>query len=99
MPHDLSRLTDAERRLLGLLVNGHTVKSAAALIGATETAVQERLRVARRKTGVTSSRELARLVLAARDLPQIIRDSFSGVATSPGLGQTTAASTQRGRKG
>lgn len=59
---DLSRLSDAERRALLLLAQGHTAKSAAVLLDTTEAAVNERLREARRKTGVGSSRELARLV-------------------------------------
>ncbi|MFT4251329.1 MAG: hypothetical protein QM608_02455 [Caulobacter sp.] len=59
---DLSRLSDAERRALLLLARGHTAKSAAVELGASESAVNERLREARRKTGAGSSRELARLV-------------------------------------
>jgi DNA-binding CsgD family transcriptional regulator len=59
---DLSRLSDAERRTLLLLAEGHTAKSAAALLETSEAAVNERLREARRKTGVGSSRELARRV-------------------------------------
>lgn len=71
---DLSRLSDAERRALLLLAQGHTAKSAAALLDTTEPAVNERLREARRKTGVGSSRELARLV------SQENRDEKIGVA-------------------
>ncbi|PXA94367.1 hypothetical protein DMC18_06555 [Caulobacter sp. D5] len=59
---DLSRLSDAERRVLLLLARGHTAKSAAVALGVSESAVNERLREARRKTGVGSSRQLARLV-------------------------------------
>jgi DNA-binding CsgD family transcriptional regulator len=58
---DLTRLTDAERRALALLAQGHTAKSAAVALGVSEGAVNERLREARRKTGVGSSRQLARL--------------------------------------
>lgn len=61
---DLSRLNDAERHILSLLAEGHTAKSIAAETGRTEGAVNERLREARRKTGVGSSRELARLLRA-----------------------------------
>ena len=61
---DLSRLNEAERRVLGLLAEGHTAKSIAQTIGSTPAAVNERLREARRKTGVGSSRELARLLKA-----------------------------------
>ena len=61
---DLSRLNDAEHRVLRLLAEGHTAKSIATELGTTPAAVNERLREARRKTGVGSSRELARLLKA-----------------------------------
>jgi DNA-binding CsgD family transcriptional regulator len=61
---DLSRLNDAECRVLRLLAEGHTAKSIATELGMTPAAVNERLREARRKTGVGSSRELARLLKA-----------------------------------
>src|SRR5436190_24007912 len=57
---ELSRLNEAERRVLHLLAEGHTAKSIAAELGTTTAAVNERLREARRKTGAGSSRELAR---------------------------------------
>ena len=47
-----------------MLASGHTAKSIANLTGRSEGAINERLRDARRKTGVSSSRELARI---ARD--------------------------------
>jgi DNA-binding CsgD family transcriptional regulator len=59
---DLGRLNDAERQVLLLLAEGHTAKSVANELGSTPAAVNERLREARRKTGVGSSRELARLL-------------------------------------
>lgn len=55
-------LTDREMEILRLLVVGHTVKTIAARLGRSETSINERLRSARRKTGVGSSRELARLL-------------------------------------
>ena len=55
-------LSDQEMEILNLLVAGHTVKSIAARLGRSETSINERLRSARRKTGVGSSRELARLL-------------------------------------
>jgi DNA-binding CsgD family transcriptional regulator len=63
-PVDLDRLNDAERGVLRLLAEGHTAKSIANATGSTPAAVNERLREARRKTGVGSSRELARLLRA-----------------------------------
>jgi DNA-binding CsgD family transcriptional regulator len=61
---DLGRLNESERRVLGLLAEGHTAKSIANTLGTTPAAVNERLREARRKTGAGSSRELARLLRA-----------------------------------
>lgn len=55
-------LNDLELRFLDLLAKGHTVKSIAILTGKSVGAINERLRDARRKTGVGSSRELARLI-------------------------------------
>lgn len=64
---DLTRLSQAERDVLELLARGHTAKSIAGLTGQSEGAVNERLRTARRKTGVGSSRELARLLFAQKN--------------------------------
>jgi len=61
---ELSRLNEAEKRVLRLLAEGHTAKSIATELGTTPAAVNERLREARRKTGIGSSRELARLLKA-----------------------------------
>lgn len=69
------RLNEAERAVLRLLAQGHTAKSIAATLGASVGAVNERLREARRKTGIGSSRELARLLRAQEN-----RDEEIGVA-------------------
>lgn len=53
-------LTEKELEILRLLTAGHTVKSIAVRLGRSETSINERLRDARRKTGIGSSRELAR---------------------------------------
>lgn len=71
----IDRLNAAERELLLLLGCGHTAKSIAALKGLTEFAVNERFRSARRKTGLGSSREIARLLVAQQN-----RDDFMGLA-------------------
>lgn len=60
----LDRLNPVERDLLGLLGRGHTAKSIATLRSMSEAAVNERFRSARRKTGIGSSREIARLIVA-----------------------------------
>jgi DNA-binding CsgD family transcriptional regulator len=61
---DLTRLNAAEIRVLDLLADRHTAKSIASLTGCSVASVNERLRHSRRKTGVPSSRELARLLRA-----------------------------------
>ena len=53
-------LTEKELEILRLLAGGHTVKSIAMQLDRSEASINERLREARRKTGVGSSRELAR---------------------------------------
>lgn len=55
-------LSDKELEILRLLAGGHTVKSIASGLGRSEASINERLREARRKTGIGSSRELARLL-------------------------------------
>lgn len=89
---DLSRLNDGERRVLRLLAEGHTAKSIAVAIDATPAAINERLREARRKTGVGSSRELARLLRA-----QESRDEIIGVAIVPTGGAAITPSDARRR--
>lgn len=59
-------LNEKELEILRLLAVGHTVKSIAAGLDRSEASINERLREARRKTGVGSSRELARLLDAQK---------------------------------
>lgn len=61
-PRAIAELTDKELEVLRLLTAGHTIKSIATVLDRSEASINERLRDARRKTGVGSSRELARLV-------------------------------------
>lgn len=94
-PIDLARLNDAERRVLRLLAEGHTAKSIAVALGSTPAAVNERLREARRKTGVGSSRELARLLKSLEN-----RDDELGVVlnrSSAAGGDHAAPSVGRSR--
>jgi DNA-binding CsgD family transcriptional regulator len=74
----LERLNPAERDLLTLLGRGHTAKSIAVLRGLSVAAVNERFRSARRKTGLASSREIARLLTA-----QESRDYLIDLAATP----------------
>lgn len=62
MPGLSASLSDREVEVLRLLAAGHTVKTIAARLDRSETSINERLRSARRKTGIGSSRELARLL-------------------------------------
>lgn len=59
-------LSDKELEVLRLLAAGHTVKSISGRLGRSEASINERLRDARRKTGIGSSRELARLLDAQK---------------------------------
>jgi DNA-binding CsgD family transcriptional regulator len=66
-PGAADMLSDRELEILRLLAGGHTVKSIAAQLERSEASINERLREARRKTGVGSSRELARLIDAQKN--------------------------------
>lgn len=58
-------LTEKEKQTLRLMLRGHDAKSLARQLGLSVHTVNERLRDARRKLAVTSSREAARLVFDA----------------------------------
>lgn len=91
---DLSTLNLAEREVLALLAQGHTAKSIASITGRSVGSINERLREARRKTGVGSSRELARLYAAQEN-----RDEQIGVGNGrPGaaIAPEAAAAVVRG---
>lgn len=64
MTTGIDALTERERHTLRLILRGHDAKSAARELGLSVHTVNERLRDARRKLGVTSSREAARRLLA-----------------------------------
>ncbi len=64
-------LTEKEKEPLRLILHGHDAKSMASALGLSVHTVNERLRNARRKLGVTSSKEAARLLLEEEgDAPQ-----------------------------
>lgn len=62
MPNGYAALTEREKDALRLMVRGHDAKSAASELSLSVHTINERLRSARRKLEVTSSREAARLV-------------------------------------
>lgn len=85
-------LTAKEKEALRLLLNGHDAKSMARLLGLSVHTVNERLRDARRKLGVTSSREAARLLRERegqlRELaPELLGDKALGDAAAGGSAQ------------
>jgi DNA-binding CsgD family transcriptional regulator len=61
----LSALTEKEKQTLRLIVRGHDAKSTARSLGLSIHTINERLRDARRKVAVSSSREAARLLFEA----------------------------------
>lgn len=63
MSDPLKGLTDKEKETLRLIVRGHDAKSAARDLDLSVHTINERLRSARRKLDVTSSREAARMLL------------------------------------
>lgn len=66
----LYTLTEKEKDTLRLIVRGHDAKSAAIELDLSVHTINERLRSARRKLDVTSSREAARLLLES-EAPEI----------------------------
>ncbi len=69
MPEGYNSLTEKEKETLRLVVRGHDAKSMARQLSLSVHTVNERLRVARRKLEVTSSREAARMVFEHEGAP------------------------------
>lgn len=65
MSSPVQSLTEKEKQALRLLVNGFDAKSMAQHLGLSVHTVNERLREARRKMAVSSSREAARQLRTA----------------------------------
>lgn len=83
MTRDVETLSERERATLRLLLAGHDAKSIAREHGVSVHSVNERLRAARHKLGVTSSREAARILGDAEEAtPNSFGDKELGVATS-----------------
>lgn len=92
MSAGLETLTEREKQTLRLIVRGHDAKSTARHLGLSVHTVNERLRDARRKLQVSSSREAARLLLDREgEHPQgqadkrIGEDGAAPVAAQPDL--------------
>lgn len=90
-------LTEREKETLRLLAAGHDAKSAAVELGLSVHTVNERLRAARRKLGVSSSRAAARRLLEAEGgVPNILVDKTLGDAAGrPGVASQGRSSTRR----
>lgn len=90
-------LSDKEKQTLRLILRGHDAKSSARELGLSVHTVNERLRDARRKLGVTSSREAARRLLAEEgDAPEIFADNdFGDALAAAGEAEATASASQR----
>lgn len=74
-----STLTEKEKQVLRLLVNGYDAKSMARHLGLSVHTVNERLREARRKMATSSSREAARLLHQLEGpTPQLLADKDFG---------------------
>ena len=73
-------LTDKEKQTLRLIVRGHDAKSIARSLGLSVHTINERLRDARRKMAVSSSREAARRLLEVEgtDTPELFGDAQIG---------------------
>lgn len=63
--HPIDSLTEKEKQTLRLIVRGHDAKSIARSLNLSVHTINERLREARRKMAVSSSREAARLLMDA----------------------------------
>lgn len=88
----IQTLTEKEKETLRLLVSGYDAKSMARHLGLSVHTVNERLRDARRKMAVSSSREAARQLRAAEGpAPEILGDKALGDATGGGVAEHAAS--------
>jgi len=84
----MQHLSEKEKETLRLLLNGYDAKTSARRLGLSVHTVNERLRDARRKLAVSSSREAARLLREAEgEAPQSLGDKGLGDATAPNPAQ------------
>jgi DNA-binding CsgD family transcriptional regulator len=82
---DIGNIPEREREVLRLLVRGYDAKSIARALGLSVNVVNERLRDSRRRLGVSSSREAARLLAAQEGDDFLGNKEFGlGAAAPPG---------------
>ncbi len=85
MSGKVSNLTEKEKAALRLLLGGHDAKSSARQLGLSHHTVNDRLRSARRKLEVSSSREAARILGEAEgETPQNLVHTQFGIADASG---------------
>lgn len=92
----LETLTDKEKQTLRLILRGHDAKSSARELGLSVHTVNERLREARRKLGVTSSREAARRLLEAEgETPETLGHKALGDVLAAAMADTGPSAPRR----
>ncbi|MFM5931587.1 MAG: DUF4019 domain-containing protein [Novosphingobium sp.] len=92
----LELLSDKEKQTLRLLLGGHDAKSSARVLGLSVHTINERLRDARRKLGVSSSREAARRLRDAEgEAHQMLGDKGLGDAADADHPSSSTASGPR----
>ena len=99
MDDGVKALTEKERQTLRLILRGHDAKSMANELGVSVHTINERLRCARRKLDVTSSKEAAR-ILDANDAAEdeSLADKRIGEASLGKASETGAVSQDAARK-
>lgn len=93
MTAGIQSLTEKEKETLRLLVSGYDAKSMARHLGLSVHTINERLRDARRKMAVSSSREAARQLSAIeRADPEILGSkALGGAGAAPGMEELAAS--------
>ena len=86
MHEGIAELTEKEKQALRLMLRGHDAKSIARELNRSVHTVNDRLRAARRKLAVTSSREAARLLLEEEG-PEILGHKLSDRVPSSAVPQ------------
>jgi DNA-binding CsgD family transcriptional regulator len=95
----VASLTEREREVLRLLACGHDTKSSAQALAISIYSVNERLRDARQKLGVSSSREAARIFSAHHQAEDnFLGDKKTGLVEEHGLSADAVASRTRSQE-
>lgn len=99
MPVEPQPSSDREKAVLRLFGQGHDAKSTASQLGISVNAVNERLRSARRKLGVSSSREAARLFVSSEtEASNSLVDKKIGVVVPNAAGDAQARENEGGNR-